>query len=423
VSKYYRVSNYYKYFMGQMRGIENLDVYDKKLAREAELSKWISARSKRQKVYGDVLGDLDAAYRQLAQYELPYHYFYEAGFGIEFVRFGYKYKSLIDLLENDSTSTTALEAELAAFSKAADEFYKDYNAPTDKKIFMAMSKMLYDEVDEAFHPDVFNAVKLTDADKSGDLSGLEIASPGDFFPLAQRIFEQSILVDESKMSSFLAQPDADLLKSDPGYIFANSIYNAYRALSIKRGNALKDLNDARRRYIAGLREMLPDELFYPDANFTMRVTYGDVQGYSPQDAVWYHYATTLQGVMQKEDPNNPEFTVPDKLEELYKQKDFGQYGLNGTMPVGFISNNDITGGNSGSPVINGNGELIGLAFDGNWEAMSGDIVFEKELQRCISVDIRYVLFIIDKFAGASHLIEEMTLVGMEDSTNRPKKDS
>ena len=150
---------------------------------------------------------------------------------------------------------------------------------------------------------------------------------------------------------------------------------------------------------------------YPDANFTMRLTYGKVLDYYPADAVHYDYITTLKGVMEKEDPDNREFVIPDKLKELYKNKDYGRFAMDdGRMPVAFLTTNDITGGNSGSPVINGKGELIGTAFDGNWEAMSGDIVFEKELQRCINVDVRYTLFIIDKFAGATRLIDEMTIV-------------
>ena len=157
-------------------------------------------------------------------------------------------------------------------------------------------------------------------------------------------------------------------------------------------------------------EMHPDRKFYSDANSTMRLNYGTVGGYSPRDAVLYLYETTLKGVMEKENPDDFEFIVPSKLKELFLQKDFGKYGENGKMKVCFTSNNDITGGNSGSPVINGRGELIGIAFDANWESMSGDVAFEPELQKCINVDIRYVLFLIDKYAGASHLVEEMTLV-------------
>jgi hypothetical protein len=165
-----------------------------------------------------------------------------------------------------------------------------------------------------------------------------------------------------------------------------------------------------REFIAGQMEMMPKKLFYPNANSTERFTYGNVGSYAPKDGVRYNHYTTIEGIMQKEDPNNDEFIVPAKLKELYRAKDYGQYAdANGNLPVAFIHGNDITGGNSGSPVMNGKGELIGIAFDGNWEAMSGDISFEPTLQRTISVDIRYVLFIIDKYAGAGHLVSEMTL--------------
>ena len=169
--------------------------------------------------------------------------------------------------------------------------------------------------------------------------------------------------------------------------------------------------NAERLLIKALREMYPDGDFYSDANFTMRMTYGTVNSYIAADAVTYDYYTTLEGVIAKMDNTNPEFVVPDKLVSLYESKDYGNYANeDGQLPVCFISNNDITGGNSGSPVLNGHGHLVGCAFDGNWEAMSGDIAFEPELQRCISVDARYILFIIDKFAGATHIIDELTLV-------------
>ena len=162
-------------------------------------------------------------------------------------------------------------------------------------------------------------------------------------------------------------------------------------------------------FIAGLREMNPDDNYYPNANSTMRVTYGNVGDYSPGNGAHYDYYTTIEGIMEKEDPSNDEFIVPDKLKELYHLGDYGKYAdIDGNLRINFISNNDITGGNSGSPVINAWGEIVGTAFDGNWEAMSGDIAFENAIQRTISVDIRYILFIIDKFAGATHLIDEMT---------------
>ena len=160
-----------------------------------------------------------------------------------------------------------------------------------------------------------------------------------------------------------------------------------------------------------MMEMNPNKNYYPNANLTMRLTYGNVKDYYPADAVHYDVVTTIDGIMEKEDPNNWEFVVPAKLKELYNAKDYGQYAdKNGNLPICFLSTNDITGGNSGSPIINANGHLIGLAFDGNWEAMSGDIAFEPNLQRTINVDVRYVLFVIDKYAGAGHLLKEMTIV-------------
>jgi len=208
----------------------------------------------------------------------------------------------------------------------------------------------------------------------------------------------------------LEKPRLKTLEKDPALLAARACYDENQKIKDKTKEAEKELKKGHKLYIAGLMAMYPDKNFYPDANFTMRVTYGTVKGYSPADAVYYNYYTTLAGVMQKENPKSWEFTVPEKLKELYEAKDYGRYGQDGEMRVCFLTNNDITGGNSGSPVMNANGELIGLAFDGNWEAMSGDIAFEPELQRTISVDIRYVLFLIDKFGGAKNLIDELTIV-------------
>jgi hypothetical protein len=240
---------------------------------------------------------------------------------------------------------------------------------------------------------------------------------GNYQKYADWMFNKSIFSSKQKVDAFLADPNGKKLAKDPALVAVNEFFNSYSDMQSKTKDAYDKLDRGHRLYIAGLREMNPDKNYAPDANFTMRVTYGTVQDYFPADAVHYEYFTTMDGVMQKEDPSNWEFVVPGKLKELYETKDYGQYGKDGVMKVCFLTNHDITGGNSGSPVINANGELIGLAFDGNWEAMSGDIAFEPELQRTINVDIRYVLFIVDKFAGATNLIEEMTLV-----TDRPTAD-
>jgi hypothetical protein len=232
----------------------------------------------------------------------------------------------------------------------------------------------------------------------------------DFTAFAEEVYATSVFATPEKANKFVDDPSLKVFKKDLGWQLYESMTAAGGKYAASYGTARGNISVANRLFIAGIREMNPDLVKYPDANSTMRMSYGSVQDYYPADAVHYDYVTTMKGIIQKEDPKNDEFIVEKKLKELFKTKDYGQYGENGEMVVCFLTTNDITGGNSGSPVINGNGELIGIAFDGNWEAMSGDIMFEPDMQRTINVDIRYVLFIIDKFAGATNLINELTLV-------------
>ncbi len=408
-SKYAGLSNYWKYFIGQTIGLKKLDVYYKKVAIEKKLTEWIQSKNSRISKYGDPIAEISEAYLEIEKNNLPYYYILEAGFGTEFINSGYKFYGLINALNDSSKNEDDKNQIISDYRNSSINFFKDYNIDIDKKIFLAMIKMTMDDIDDEFVPEAFKAVNLVDDGQS--LCKDFIASKNnDYESFANYIFTNSILVNESKMMTFYENPDANILEKDPGYILANSVYNAYSKISPNRGNALEMLESGRRRFIVALRKMNSDKDYYADANSTMRLTYGEVLGYSPKDAVNFHYSTTLKGVIEKEDSNNSDFIVPPKLKDLYYKKNFGDYGTNGILYVGFTTNNDITGGNSGSPVINATGQLIGTAFDGNWEAMSGDIAFEPGLQRCINVDIRYVLFIIDKFAGASHLTDEMTLI-------------
>lgn len=225
------------------------------------------------------------------------------------------------------------------------------------------------------------------------------------------MYNLSILANRSNLEKFIKSPSLKAIEEDLAEQFVNAKLDAYDALSAELKQPRERLTLLHKSYQAGLEEMKLPTPSYPDANFTLRLTYGNVKSYSPKDGVHYKYYTTTKGILEKEDPNNREFNIPAKLKELLLNKDFGRYALpNGEMPVCFLSTNDITGGNSGSPVINGKGQLIGCAFDGNWESLSGDIHFDNNLQRCINLDIRYVLFILEKLGDCKHLVDEMTIV-------------
>jgi len=319
--------------------------------------------------------------------------------GSEILPYAQQFGQLQGMLE-EKAEPAVYEETITELREGAAGHFKNYNAAADQKVMAALFKIYYEDVTPDFIPEEFTA--MLDKQK------------GDFDALAAYVFENSIFTSEENVNAFLDNPKLKTLDKDPAMILSA----AFQAPMAKAGMAYrsvqKEMGKSDRLFIAGLREMYPDKVYYPDANSTMRLTYGSVEDYFPADAVHYDFYTTLNGVMEKEDPNNDEFIVEDKLKELYKKKDYGVYGqtINGKKELitCFLTTNDITGGNSGSPVINGNGELIGIAFDGNWEAMSGDIAFEPELQRTISVDIRYVLFVIDKYANAQNLIDELTIV-------------
>lgn len=395
-SKYSRSSNYWKFSIGQSKGIKRLNLVAKKELIEQDFRKWVNKDAKRKEKYGEALDLIKEAYEKRSEYVNARQYIRETCiFGNEIFSAARRAKKLYEMLK-DGDDPEKIKELGQKLKITFNEFYKNYNPPTDKKVTKAMMKLLYNDIDKKYHPDIFETI-VKQYDK-------------DFDKYVDNLFSTSIFADEKKCMAFLDNPKLETLENDPALKAALSIYEKYYEINGKSEQYDTQLKKGQRLFIAGLKEFNPKKLYYPDANFTMRYTYGTVGDYQPRDAVHYDYYTTMKGIMEKEEPGDYEFHVDPKLKELYEKKDFGPYGQDGRMWVCFTTNNDITGGNSGSPVIDGEGRLIGIAFDGNWEAMSGDIVFEPELQKCINVDIRYVLFVIDKFAGAKNLIEELDIV-------------
>lgn len=396
-SKYAISSNYWKYSIGQNIGIKKLQIIEKKQKEEAEFQTWVQADTSRFSIFGNVLGDIREAIDEKKPVEHDLQYVEEALFeACEVINFASEFNYLNLLLQRTDTCQKALNDEIISLTKLADTFYKDYNAQTDRKVVKAMLKLYRDNTPAEQHPQFF---QLIDEKYKGNID-----------KFVDKMFDKSIFCQKEKLLAFLQKPSSKVISNDIGFRVAKSTLMSFYDDYYQYDKLEDKIDELQSLYIKGIMEMNPDKKYYPDANFTIRMSYGTVEDYSPRDAVKYNYFTTLKGVLEKGDSANYEFKLPEKLKYLYNTVDFGPYGEKDVMPVCFITNNDITGGNSGSPVLNTNGELVGLAFDGNWEAMSSDIAYEPELQRCICVDIRYVLFVIDKFAGAHNIIDELKII-------------
>lgn len=402
-SKHARTSNYWKYFIGQSAQLVKNHVYDKKKAIEDDFSKWASKKENTAK-YGNAISLIENAYKANVQYTLPNVYFEEAIFqgpdlfGFMMGNFGFR-STMQGALGSDDTEK--IEAAKKEILEGAPAHFKDFNKEVDENLLASMLEMFYNNVDAAYHPATLKAIGTK--------------YKGDFKKYAAKYYSKSPFSSEENLKTYMEKFSKKGIEKDDIYNLMNEFIEIYiQQIIMPQQVSSSDMERGMRLFVDGVMKMNSDRAYASDANSTMRVTYGNVLAYDANDAVHYKHITTLEGVMEKEvktDDKNHEFYVPQKLKDLYNNKDYGQYAMkNGQLPVAFLSNNDITGGNSGSPVINAKGELIGTAFDGNWEAMSGDIYFEPNIQRTISVDVRYTLFIIDKYAGAGHLVEEMTLV-------------
>jgi hypothetical protein len=394
-SKYSGSSNYWKFSIGQNEGLTRLRTAEKKAAFEAGFMKWVKADPARTAKYGNALSLIENAVKGRAEKYNVVQYISEAFRGsMEMVNLAGQMTMLEEALAGkDQERISGMLGRLKGYTEG---FYGDYNYPTDQAATKAMIKLYKNDIDAKYLPSFYT---LIDTKFKGNVDAF-----------VDNMFGKSVFTTREKLNAFLEAPSLKVLQKDPAYMVAKSIEAVRSTLQNDIAGYNADLSKGQRLYLAGVMEYQPDKTQYPDANSTMRLTYGKVLDYYPYDAVHYNWYTTLDGVVQKFKPGDYEFDLPKRLIDLNEKKEYGRYASpDGYMPVCFITNNDITGGNSGSPVINGNGELIGLAFDGNWEAMTGNIAFEPDLQRCICVDIRYVLWVMDIYSGAGYLLKEMDI--------------
>ena len=387
-SKLARISNYWKNSIGMNKAIIDNKVLETKLQEEADFKAW--AKSIGSSEYANVVERINACVREMNRTQYLTTLTSELIGNVEF------------FARNLSDGNKKMFDTPEKFAEQMQSYYswlhnRDYIHDIDRRIAKEVLP-LYFELTKSEERDSY-------------LNEVEKKYKGNFAKYIDEVYDNSIHANEKNLKKFLKKPSLKKMESDPVYKLRTAILSVQRELSKKNSEFAKRMNPLHKTYLKGLMEKANGAPMAPDANFTMRMTYGSVKPYQPKDGVTYNHYTTLKGVMEKENPKSSEFIVPDRLKELYDRKDYGDYALpNGEMPVAFLTTNDITGGNSGSGVLNSKGELIGLAFDGNWESLSGDINFDNDKQRCINVDIRYVLFVIEKFGGCKRLIDEMKIV-------------
>ncbi|MEN8224626.1 MAG: S46 family peptidase [Bacteroidota bacterium] len=395
------IANGWKKWIGENKGIARTGIVEKKHRHEKEFTWWVNTSEERKDEYGGIVKNFNKLYDRISPVETEMACISESVLTIEILRMGRYFARLSRVCEDKEHSEEDIEKAVSSLRKTAASFFKNYHQPLDKETFIAMINAYLDLADPAYRPE---ELEIIDKKYKGDISAY-----------ADHIFEKSFLATEESVNEFLdnfkCKHHKKILK-DPAYSLANAFVETYnqdmRPLLLKY---YAEDDSLQRIYMKGLMEFQPDRRFYPDANFTLRVTYGKVKGYQPRDAVSYKHFTTLEGIMEKEDPAIYDYVVEDRLKELYESKDYGRYAdKDGSLHVCFIATNHTSGGNSGSPLLNDMGELIGINFDRCWEGTMSDIVYDPEQCRNISIDIRYCLFIIDKFAGAGHLVEEMTLI-------------
>ena len=392
-SKFAGSSNYWKNSIGMNKAIIDNDVLNTK----AEIEKRYAEFAKGKPEYEGVVEKIDAIIEKGTPTLRQLYYTNEALRGA--IEFGSTYLIMDNIKKAlEEKNDSLLQASKKQLEEAYDGIHnKDYDHEVDRAVAKAILPALAKALNADELPDFYNTIRNE--------------FKGDYNAYVDNLYDNSILSNRSNLDKFLKKPTVKAIERDPATAYSRSKNLKIQELGKAHGEQNNGLDLLHKAYIRGLGEMKQPMPSYPDANFTIRLTYGNVKAYSPKDAVYYNYYTTTDGILEKENPENREFMVPAKLKELIQKKDFGRYAMkDGTMPVCFLTTNDITGGNSGSPVINAEGHLIGTAFDGNWESLSGDINFDNNLQRCINLDIRYVLFILEKLGNCEHLIKEMNII-------------
>jgi len=394
-SKYAGISNSWKKWQGEVLGLTKTNAVSKKKAYEAEFQKRVNNNTALKSIYGTLLDDLASAYNELEPLGRSRDYFNEVFSKIELFAIIGQLNRIV-AAEGSNNYTTTLDRA----KESLEDRYKEYNAAVDEMLFATLMEMFYEDQKDQNLPTVF-----TDLVKKED---------NNFSKLAKHIYENSDLDNGEKILKALNNNPKELLehyKKEKITELYQALVNNYSNNVAKKLNVIQgQIDQLQRTYMQAQMDVFKEKKFYPDANSTMRVTYGNVKGYTPRDGVKYDFYTYLDGVIEKYKPGDYEFDVPEKIRTLYNNKDFGQYGTKGKMPVCFIAMNHTTGGNSGSPALDAYGNLVGLNFDRAWEGTMSDINYDPSICRNIMVDIRYVLFIVDKYAGAGHLVKEMNLV-------------
>lgn len=394
-AKYSQSSNYWKYSIGQNKGLTKLNTLEQRKAEETAFKKWLQADSTRTKQWGNTLPIIQASYLLSQNLTKAENITYETlitGTDLTMIALTVSpYVIELSMLEKDSKEYLKLLQEAKS---ELQTLYRDFDAKVDQKLLAAMITYYLDNVPENLRVEANSLLGKKYVNKHAEFS--------------QRLFQKTALTDSVKTLELIEKGNPDLLYKDPAINFAHKVLAHYYQLTGLTEHFNIQKNKQIRNYIQGQMAFYTNRDFYPDANSTLRLSYGQINSYEPRNGVKYQFQTTLSGVFEKNQTGKREYLIPNFLKDLYQRKDFGKYAMNdGRMPLCFITDNDITGGNSGSPVMDRHGNLIGLAFDGNWEAMTGDLTYEQTLQKCICLDIRYILFIVDKFAGATYLVDEM----------------